>query len=178
MSNQNFNYKTILDFQPIYRQINIDILIGDKVLIPNIKNIKKGNNFIFNKKYWNIIQKYKDSCVITGSLSLKAFGLISRDPSDIDLILMDGSEEPTNLVKRKYSGDEIDLHGSLMDSGYIIDFFKNPNINIIECDGFKFQNPIDVLLTKSKLLSNRGPYKDYEDIKESLIKLKYLLPDD
>lgn len=146
---------------------------------PNIDIIRK-KNFFFNKKYWRIIKKYKSDCIITGSIALKSFGLIGREPSDIDFILIDSDN--TKLIKelntsrfhRKYDGEiKSDLIGSKKEGDYILDFFKNDKASYIVKDGFKFQIPLEIISNKINMMSSITN-KNYSDMLEILNKLDKL----
>lgn len=144
----------------------------------DLKRLRKGNNKIFNKFYWRIIKKHKD-CVITGSASLYAFGLIDREPHDLDFLIdveknkdfisklkpIDGynGEEEINCIGR-YTNHAKLLNGLYDGYGYCdVDFFElNDSKNIIEIDGYKFHHPLDIISTKSTLVSYR--HKDITDI--------------
>jgi len=170
----------------IIRDIKLSILSGDLNLniVPNIGRLKRGNNFIFNKRHWKLIRKHKHNCIITGSAALLAFGLIDRMPKDVDLILMsDESNESKILVRTlqrgKYVGDPVDLLGSHYDSGYAVDFFEyKDSIRYIEHDGYKFEHPLDILNKKMLIMKNNlggnSRTKDYFDVHKILQRLNYV----
>ena len=65
-------------------------------------------------------------------------------------------------------------------SSYFVDFFKYEDTNYIEFDGYRFENPFDILFKKYNLLidknfiKGRNREKDYIDIKNYLEKINYL----
>lgn len=170
--------KVIKEADQIKRDLKISIIDNTFNLPePNLKRLRKGNNLLFNKSYWKIFNKFKDN-IITGSASLKIFGLISREIEDVDLILFNEDE---SFIKKlsidRYPGmdDPENMWGyTTMRSGselYYVDFFKNQNTNYIEVDGFKIQNPIEVICKKL----NQPRTKDVLDVGNSLDKLNYFV---
>lgn len=144
---------------------------------PSLKRLKKGNNLLFNKSYWKIFEKFKDN-IITGSSSLKIFGLISREIEDVDLILLNEDKSfISKLSSDRYRGmdDPENMWGyTTMRAGsnlYYVDFFKNQNTDYIDVDGFKVQNPIEVICRKL----NQHRSKDILDAGNSLNNLNYFV---
>jgi hypothetical protein len=178
---------TYFDLKSELRDLKIKVSLSDidLVLEPNINLIKKDY-------YWKYIKKYKGKAIITGSVSLKAFGLIDRDINDLDLIVLDDDiikEKKINFLydrffsqklflTTKYGSDPIPtLIGSISvwkkiyyiipDYTYHIDFFENENNKFIEKDGFLFNHPFEILEKKVTLaeerFKRRGNNKDYHD---------------
>lgn len=172
----------INNFDVIMRDINIDITLGNIKFEfnPDIDKLRKGKNFIFNKNYWPIIEKHKNNCIITGSCSLIAFGLLKRDPKDIDLILLNDNKLFTDqLSKNRYPEMESNaMYGYYrydnFKSSYLVDFFKyDESISYVEKDGYKFENPFSILEKKMLMKRKKGSdkLKDIEDIQKCLYNL-------
>jgi hypothetical protein len=164
------------NLKEVIRDIQINSVMKKMILTPDIKKIKKGDNIFFNKPYWKIIEKYKDDCIITGSMALFAFGLIKRIPKDIDLIVFTPEIKLPKLYKSSYPEENhVNLIGTHEDSGYIVDFFEEENPIYIECDGYKFEHPLQIILKKSKMSRNVSGYvsKDINDILECYKNIKY-----
>jgi hypothetical protein len=163
------------DFDSIIRDFKIRSILGEFYIEPDINSLKMGNNFLFTTKHWKIIQKYKKECIVSGSCSLKAFGLLERSPRDLDLILLD--ESKLNIFDiDKLSRDgyyTIEVIGSTLEKKIRIDFFKFTNQSIIEVNGIKFHNPLEILKLKRNTIDSnkRIPTKHFEDIFFSLKKL-------
>lgn len=163
------------NIKSIIRDINISILNDDLELniTPNIRSIKKGKNWIFNKPYWKIIEKHKHNCIITGSMALKAFGLIDREPNDVDLILMDKNDPIVKRLHKDRYGWEPDnetMYGYLNLNPYVDFFIYNESIHYIEYKGYKFQHPLEIIKTKAEMARNEKHLttKDYFDIIKSI----------
>ena len=149
-------------------------------------NLIKKKNWLINQPYWSVIEKYKGKTIITGSLALKAFGLLTRYTKDVDFIVTDKSIIEKELFTDSYN-DEIDIDllgyygyektffGLSSISPYFlhtysctVDFFENKSVTVIEKDGYLFQHPLEIIDTKVKIAKNRNSfeqtrYKDYED---------------
>ena len=169
------------NFDSILRDINLSILMSEMVLpFPSIKRVKMGNNYIFNKKHWSIIKTHKDDAIISGSLSLIAFGLIDRDPNDIDIILLD-KDHNMKLSKDRYGDQDIPENlGYYIKGDTYVDVFKRTNkTRYFECEGYKIDHPLDVLSRKAGFLKNSSDrnHKDFKDIAESLEKLNFHVGD-
>lgn len=168
------------DIKNEIRDLKLELLLDHTFSFdPDIRKIKKGNNWLFNKPYWKHIDKWKGKSVITGSIALSAFGLVERKPKDIDLLV---EEIPKGLktYDNLYLGMEgkIDVLGYFPDhdSNMNVDFFKwNKHHHIIEKEGYLFQHPFQILETKIHLALTRPSTKDYKDIEESLQKIRKLI---
>jgi hypothetical protein len=167
----------IEDPESFLRQMRIGMTLGEIILpIPDINKIRNSNLF-FNKPYWNFVKNNKDK-IITGSLSLKAFGLIKREIGDIDLIVDTKNPDYSSLIENlkksmKYPDGDSSKIGYIMSKKiypwhkkYMVDFFRLDNPDFTEVDGFKFHNPIDILYIKMKLSGPRG--KDKTDVIDSI----------
>lgn len=173
------------NLKEVIRDIQINSVMKKMVVKPDIKKIKKGDNIFFNKPYWKIIEKYKDDCIITGSMALFAFGLIERSPKDIDLIVLKQDIKLPKLYKSSYPEEAAtNLLGTHEDSGYVIDFFEEENPIYIEYEGYKFEHPLQIIVKKSKLNRNASVpmgstafngyvSKDVYDILECYKNIKY-----
>lgn len=164
------------NLKEVIRDIQINSVMKKMILNPDIKKIKKGNNIFFNKPYWKIIKKYKDDCIITGSMALYAFNLIDRQPKDIDFIVLNKETKLPKLYINSYEDENIvNLIGTFEDDGYIIDFFEEDNPVYVESNGYKFEHPVQIIIKKSKMARNTSGYvsKDAYDILECYKNIKY-----
>jgi hypothetical protein len=167
-TNDSLHKNLYSEVESMVRDMNLSLILGDNKLTPNLKTLRKGKNLIFNKKYWSIIEKYKDDCIITGSASLIVYGLLSREPRDIDLIPFD-RDKIGKLLNNRYANDDDtdDMYGHLRIKGYYVDFFPYTNdIMYNEINGFKIQHPFQVLLKKASLNRHGIRAKDFMDIRE------------
>lgn len=172
------NDEFLKNIKGIMRDINISIISGDITIDikPDIRKIKKGKNRFFNLPYWDIIEKHKNNCIITGSLALKSYGLIDRDPNDIDLILIDGNDPIVKKLSKDRYGwdpDNEEMHGYYQYNNYYVDLFKYESQSFIEVDGYRFQTPLEIIKTKVEMTRNKNRWdpKDYFDIIQSFKKL-------
>ncbi len=167
-----------------WRDLKLKLMLdtSDPQLIPNINRIKYNTDGIFRKKekYWNTIEKYKASMIITGSLSLKAFGFIDREPGDIDFIIKDKSILENLKLRKydKYSGmsADIDVLGyytvytqnifGKVNGKWDVDFFESNTTNFIEKDGFLFHHPYEIMEKKVRLIQNRDTSSMTKDIRD------------
>ena len=164
------------NLKEVIRDIQINSVMKKMILKPDIKKIKKGSNIFFNKPYWKIIEKYKDDCIITGSMALYAFNLINRQPKDIDLIVFNKETKLPKLYINSYKKEKVvNLIGTFEDDGYIIDFFEEDNPVYVEFNGYKFEHPVQIIIKKSKMARNISGYvtKDVYDILECYKNIKY-----
>lgn len=144
----------------------------------NMKKLKKGNNWIFNVDYWNILTEWKGRAIITGSLALYAFELLDRKPNDIDLIVDENNFKPKKqLLKGNYLGVDGGLLGHYTQSGYNIDFFNSKNNCIFEKDGFLFHHPIEIMLKKLDMISQNFSRRNNKDIHDIINIMKKIQPD-
>lgn len=154
-----------MDSKSIIRILKIAMISNKYVLpTPNIGNLKYKE-----VGYLNIIERYKDECIITGSASLLVFGLIDRTINDIDLIKPKDMVTP-RLKINAYRNEFIDNYlGFYKDGSYIIDFFlMNKNFDYISFDGYKFHNPVEILIKKAEMARAKN---DIRDIEFCMIKL-------
>jgi hypothetical protein len=165
------------DIKNAIRDLKLEIILDHTFSFdPDIRKIRKGNNWIFNKPYWKHIDKWKGKSVITGSIALSAFGLIERNPKDVDL-LVEEIPEGLQTYHNNYTGmdGKIDVLGYFPDhdSNMNVDFFKwNKHHHIIEKEGYLFQHPFQILETKLQLASTRPSMKDFQDIEKCLQKIR------
>lgn len=158
------------------RDFKLSMLLENDVIIkPNIKRLRKGKNIFFNQPHWRILKQYKGNSIITGSTALYAMELLDRIPKDIDLIVDKDYQINKKLCHNKYVGmeGEMDMFGYYTDSrsDINIDFFHNNSCDTIECDGFLFQNPFQIMEKKLEISKNRTSTKDISDIIYILKKL-------
>lgn len=165
--------------KPEWRNTKLKIMLSEMDFEPNLDLIR--NKSIFKQTTWDIIEKYKGKSIISGSIALKAFGLLERETSDLDLIAIDESiikfkgEPGYNYGRHRtptfniIGYDNIKLKTLKIFTGKIlrVDFFENKKQTIIEKDGFLFHSPIEIMDQKIEICSD--PYlrderlKDFED---------------
>jgi hypothetical protein len=97
-------------------------------------------------------------------------------PRDVDLIVNKETFNPGfELYKNRYPGmdGKMDVLGYYPDikRGYNVDFFHGIDIQFIECDGFKFHHPIEIMLKKLEIAPHRGR-NDNKDIHDVIFFLK------
>jgi hypothetical protein len=177
----------LLNFDSIVRDLKILSILGEFYIEPDIKSLKMGSNILFHTNHWKIIQKFKKDTIVTGSCALKAFNLIERSPKDVDFILTDESNlnRYCQEIYEKNTRDgylTIDVIGSTLEKETRIDFFKFTDQSIIEVDGVKFHNPLEILTCKRNTIEslnsssyvNRRNSKHFEDI---FFALKKIMPE-
>jgi len=164
-------------FEGDIRHLKLQMILGETPnLEPDIKRIKRGDNWILNKPYWKWIEKWKGESVITGSLSLHAFGLLERTPTDLDFLVRKVPDGIT-LYQNIYIGmeAEVDLLGYFPDrsANMNIDFFQlKESDQIIEKDGYLFHHPYQIMECKMRISEKRwNDSKDFWDIHSCLKKL-------
>ena len=148
----------------------------------NLRRLRKGNNLLFNQKYWPILEHWKGKATITGSAALYAFGLIDRLPNDIDFVVDSSTFEPGQKLYThvgRYSGmsNKIDMLGWFVELGYNVDFFHNTNHSKIICDGHIFHHPFEIIQKKIEIHESNPPGSrytrtDYEDVSYCFKKIK------
>ena len=158
------------------RDVKLSMLLDNDIIIkPNIKKLRKGKNLIFDQSYWKVLNKYKGNSIITGSTALYAMDLLDRMPKDIDLIVDKEYLIGEDLCHNRYVGmeGEMDMVGFYIDkkSNMNIDFFHNNHCETIECEGFLFHNPFQIMETKIEISKNRSGSKDISDIIDILRKI-------
>ena len=161
----------INNFKSLTRHFKLQML--DDLPHIDLKKIKDKKFLFFPvaNTHWSVIKKFSESCIITGSLALKAFGLLERNlnNSDIDFFIIDQEriEYPYERLGRQYYEDNFKGNwiGTYKLGKSIIDFFEWNNQEYIEFEGLKFHNPWQILCTKLELLKSDGSYKHFEDIK-------------
>jgi hypothetical protein len=165
---------TIDQLKSDLRDVKLKLLLESNIQFePNIKRLRKGNNFLLSQPYWTVIQKWKGEAVLSGSAALYAFGLIDRLPKDIDFLI---TESPKNqiLSSNRYVGmeAEMDLMGYYVHKQYNVDFFELKNQHFIEKDGYKFHHPLEIIECKMSIMDKRwNDSKDFFDIIEVFKKL-------
>jgi hypothetical protein len=179
-----------------WRDLKLRLMLSDidSQLIPDIDSIRYKQDSFFKREehYWSIASKVRIG-IITGSLSLKAFGFISRAAKDVDIIVSDRVKvKDLNLNQHRYPESDSDLESlgyiSFTKSGifgsvkgmYEVDFFENKNATFIEKDGLKFHHPFEVMDKKLQILQNRGTSDRVKDIQDfysfrNVLRKKYLV---
>ena len=164
------------------RDLKLSIILETNInFVPNLHKLRKGNNRLFNQKYWSILKEWKGKSIITGSAALYAFGLCERLPQDIDLIVDKNNFNPgRKLSNNRYPGmdGKMDVIGYYADRkrGYNVDFFHDDNANFIEIDGFLFHDPFEIMEKKLEIY----PYRERnnsKDIHDLIYIFKKIYPD-
>jgi len=164
------------------RDLKLQMVLNGKVLEikPDLKRLRKGNNWIFSQPIWEGIKEYR-SFIISGSTSLYAFGLIDRLPEDLDLLFTEDKRmDLPYLYGSRYPGmeHEIEMTGyCTFKNKFNVDFFElKPEDKVVEFEGLLFHHPYDVLVKKSEIGHNRWrSSKDFEDIKFSIDRLNEMV---
>ena len=136
-----------------------------------------------NKKLFRFIKSNFPNDIVSGSIVLKAYGLLSRESNDLD-ILINNSSRYSSYRKGDY-GEAEETHVSnrlgyvdveykdgffSFKKKYKVDFFENLSASYNIVDGIKFHNPIEVLNCKMNMTlggyseSSRKHRKDLTDV--------------
>lgn len=152
------------------RKLKLLLLEGCDIK-PNLKKIK-WSSLLLKTKWWPILEKNKESCIITGSVALFAFGIITRKPENLDLIKFGKCNIPGEIIDMQYSTDNINnnLIQTTKQKNLVIHLFHSTNEETINHEGFIFQNPYQILRVKLDIYLKDGPLKHYYDIEEWLNK--------
>ena len=149
----------------LYRDFQIRLIEGKELKI----NEKNYQEFIKSDKY-QVFKKYTPDEIITGSATLKLFGLLDRDIIDIDVVLQDENKFRP-YQKLFYSGELLDSYlGTKYYSWkknswnifsdkktYAFDFFKiDEKTEFIEYQGLKIETPIGVINHKIEIADKNG----------------------
>jgi len=166
----------ISEIKSLFRNFKLDIIESNIKLEINEKNFEK---FIQTKQF-QAFSKFTSKEIITGSLSLYLFGLIDREPSDIDVICLD-PKVYRPFMGRSYSFDIPYYHGYkdykikkwlLGKSIWItIDFFEFQNEEFIEYEGIKIEHPLNIIKKKFNIVCSQDinlSNKHYHDLKSIL----------
>ena len=164
-----------------WRDLKLGLMLDDFKLKPDINKIKYKKNTLFRKEeqdYWVKVEENKD-CIITGSMCLKAFGLIDRETNDVDLIVRDKTLVSDLTLLKQSHYDNIT---GIEHIGYFvysitnffgvktgecnIEFFENKTATVIEHEGFKFHHPFEVMDKKLQIMLNRDTSGKTKDIKD------------
>lgn len=177
ISLQNYHEE---DLKSAIRDFKIEIIQGRKLTIDD----KVYNNFIKSKIY----KKFKSETpneIITGSTCLCLFGLLSREPGDLDVIISDDEVKKFGELYKPYynTDDQSDnfLGQTWLESKsfsffglketFKFDFFKKTGLEeIIQFGELKLQDPIEIINWKIKMVQSLGykSEKNFMDLKEIL----------
>ncbi len=149
-----------------------------------------------------IIKNVPHKFILSGSLSLKLFGLIDREINDIDLIIDDVNSDKFDYDNGSYNDDNFDnrlgyvsfketgyfssIFSKIPKKGYVFDFFSMTNKNRYDeynIFGRKIliSNPIEVIGHKLNMIDPGTYYlprrKNYDDISHIFTKLKMKIND-
>lgn len=161
-------YKGINRFKKESLNIDRDLkikMLEDDLIVPDLKKIKWSSTLLKNR-WWSVIEKNKSTSIITGSVALSAFGLLSRKPLNLDLIKVGNCIIPGDDLDMQYSTDNINdnLIMNRKHKSLIIHLFYHSKIETINYQGFTFHNPYQILRQKLKIFLDGGPTKHYLDI--------------
>jgi len=150
----------------LYRDFQIQIIIQGRQFSIDEKNYQE---FIKSDKY-QVFKKYTPDEIITGSASLKLFGLLSRDIIDIDVVITDENKF-SPYQKLFYSGESLESYIGTKyfkwkkytwdifseKKTYAIDFFKiDDTTEYIEYKGLKIETPMGVIKHKIEIADKGG----------------------
>jgi hypothetical protein len=171
----------IAEIKSLFRNFKLDIIESNIKLEISEKNF---NKFIQTKQY-QAFSKFTPEEIITGSTSLYLFGLIDREPVDVDVICFDGkSYEP--FIDRSYSFDVPNYFGYRdfkvkkrfwnKSTWVTIDFFEFQDEEFIEYKRFnthliKIENPLNIIQKKFNIVCSENvnlSNKHYHDLKRIL----------
>jgi hypothetical protein len=135
-----------------------------------------------NKKIFNFIKNTFPNDVLSGSIVLKAYGLLNRDYHDLD-ILIDDPKRYSGYMKSDYDNLEMNVSNRLgyktlsykngffsFKEDYKVDFFENKGSSYNVIDGIKFHSLLEVLDCKMTMAldgyseSSKKHRKDLTDI--------------
>lgn len=145
-----------------------------KVIKDEIKFEVDNSRFISNKTI-KFIKKQLPGDIISGSLALSLFGLLDREPNDVDILIKDKERYDFYYSNYDYGSNKITnrlgyrrlKHKSSFFSRkeYLVDFFIDFGSTFIEYDGVKIQNPIEVINFKMSLIdSGDNNFKHRRDL--------------
>lgn len=146
-------------------------LINSELKFDLIKSSNINDNI--SDKLDFVIHTFPDD-IISGSLSLYLFGLITRTPNDIDIVISDKNRYDKYLIGDNYD-DKLLIPNRLgvrsfkykknffsKERDYEVDFFedKNPVFLTLPYNRklIKIHNPIDVIQLKLDIIKNSGSY--------------------
>jgi len=168
------------DFKSALRDFKIEIIQGRKLTIDD----KVYNNFIKSKIY----KKFKSEIpneIITGSTCLNLFGLLSREPGDLDVIISDDEVKKFGELYKPYYNTDDQSDNFLgqtwfesksfsffgLKETFKFDFFKKTGLEeIIQFGELKLQDPIEIINWKIKMVQSLGykSEKNFMDLREIL----------
>ena len=132
-----------------------------------------------DKNYLYELNMLTDVGVSCGSLSLHLYGLLDRNPGDIDLLVDKSSEFVIEHLNnnRQSINRYVTANSSFCNNvdgfvpvaqfkrnGILIDMFHDIKVNYKAYKNIKIQNPIDVLYKKFDIFLSVNRDKDYDDL--------------
>ena len=163
----------ISEIKSLFRNFKLDIIESNIKLEINEKNFEK---FVQTKKF-QAFSKFTPKEIITGSLSLYLFGLIDREPSDIDVICLD-TKPYQPFIGRSYSFDIPHYYGYhdyeikkwfWQPTWVTIDFFEFQDEEFVEWGGLKIEQPLNIIQKKFNIVCSQDlSNKHYHDLKSIL----------
>lgn len=165
----------------LFRDFQIQILEGRKFSVDE----KAYKEFIQSDRY-NTYLKSAPGEIITGSNSLKLFGLLERDPIDLDLVIPEWkSKQWGQLTKLGYTTEELENYlgttwiqykrGIFSKSVRIqFDFFRQvQETEVLELKSLRLENPLNIIRRKIEIadrLHFTNSEKHFLDLLNILIK--------
>lgn len=136
------------------RKLKMKIVFGEvefNISRDKLKEFKKSNQFKIYKKHYQ-------GEVITGSTVLHVFDMLLRDPVDIDIL--DTKTRDTDIIRGEYPSDFPDGYrgsvkhqtGRIFKDFIYVDLFEPKTDGHAEIDGIKFDNVLNVLDSKIRLI--------------------------
>lgn len=166
----------IAEIKSLFRNFKLDIVESKIKLEVNEKNFEK---FVQTKKF-QAFSKFTPKEIITGSLSLYLFGLIDREPSDIDVICLDPKPYQP-FIGRSYSFDIPHYYGYhdyeikkwfwQKPTWVTIDFFEFQDEEFVEYECLKIEQPLNIIQKKFNIVCSESvslSNKHYHDLKSIL----------
>jgi hypothetical protein len=162
------------DFTPEFRELKLKMISGNANLVISKDALNKFNTEL------KFIKNNFSNDVISGSIGLHLFGLISRGISDIDILIKDenrysgynnynyGDEEKKTPNRLGFIRFDYKKNFFSFKKTYEVDFFKDLGATFIEFDfegvKLKVQHPIEIISQKMTMSNHHKHYRDLEII--------------
>ncbi len=162
------------DFTPDFRELKLKIISGQVNFEISKDVVKKFNTEL------KFIKNTFPNDVISGSIGLHLFSLISRGISDIDILIKDekrysgynnynyGDTEKLTLNRLGFIRFDYKKNFFSYKKTYEVDFFKDLGATFIEFDfegvKLKVQHPIEIISQKMTMSNHHKHYRDLEII--------------
>lgn len=162
------------DLTPRFRDLKLKLISSNDSFTVSDESVKKYYNHLL------FITKEFPNDVISGSVGLSLFGLITRDIGDIDILIKDENRY-SKYINDSYGDDETKIENRLgfikfdfqkglfsRTKKYQVDFFKDLGANFIEFQfegiTLKIQHPLEILSAKMGMTRSHKHYRDLEVI--------------